>query len=127
VKKSIIGLVVLGILLVATGRDLMRPTNAFQESCPICSTPPLYTCSLRDTFDFPSIAANSTAEMTITVAGAVDRDEVIITPSAGMEAGLVWVGYVSGADTVVIRVANVTGSAIDPFNRRIRITVNHYN
>ena len=126
-RKSIIGLVVLLVLAVVAGRDFLRPTKAYQETCPICSTPPLYTCSARFALDFPSIAANSTAELTVTVAGAADRDEVVVTPSGGMESGLVWVGYVSSADTVVVRVANVTGSAIDPFNRRIRVTVNRYD
>jgi len=125
-KKSIIGLVTLGVLLVASGRDILRPTSAFQS---LCSTPPQSTCSVRDEFDFVTVRAHSSREMTITITGAIYRDEVIVTPTSGVgpEPGLLWGGYVSEPDTVVLRLVNVTDDDIDPENLRYRITVNHYN
>lgn len=70
-------------------------------------------------FDFPSISANSTEELTRTV-GGVDVDEgwtVIASPEGTLESGLVWSAYVSAANTVTLRVANVTSGAINPASR----------
>jgi len=73
--------------------------------------------------DFGSIAAGATAELTATVTGAVSGDVVIVTPTGAPEAGLIWTGYVSAADTVTIRLANVTTGAIDPASRTWNIEV----
>ena len=66
------------------------------------------------TLDFPSIASNATAELTVTVTGATAGNSVSLGPPASIEAGLTWCGYVSAADTVSIRVHNITGGALDP-------------
>lgn len=80
--------------------------------------------TITSTKDFPSIAANTTAEMTFTITGAVLGDHVIAQPTtAGLETGLVWSAYVSAADTVSLRIANVTTSAIDPASRQWKVTV----
>ena len=64
--------------------------------------------------NFPSIAANATSTLTITVTGATVGRPVALGPPAAIESGLSWCGYVSAADTVTIRLRNTTGSAIDP-------------
>lgn len=64
--------------------------------------------------NFGSIAAHTTAALTITVTGAAVGDAVTITPATAPEVGLVWCGYVSAADTVTVRLGNVTTGAIDP-------------
>lgn len=69
------------------------------------------------TLDFPSIAANSSQSLTITVTGAVTGDVVALAPPAAIAAGLIWGGYVSAANTVTIRLANLTASAIDPVSQ----------
>jgi len=66
--------------------------------------------------DFPSIPAHSTAEINITVTGASLRDTVLAVPES-LEAGLVWNAYVSVADNVKLRLANVTAGAIDPASK----------
>lgn len=69
------------------------------------------------TLNFGSISAGGTAELTISVAGAISGDSVYVNPASGIESGLMWAGYVSAADTVAVRVHNTTGSPIDPAAR----------
>jgi hypothetical protein len=66
------------------------------------------------TLDFPSIAADDEDELTITVTGATVGSAVVLGPPSGIEAGLVWCGYVSALNTVTVRVRNTTAGAIDP-------------
>ena len=76
------------------------------------------------TLNFPSIPANSTSELTITVTGAALGDSVMASPdstSVPMEAGLVWSAHVTASNTVAVRLANVTTSAIDPLNRTWKV------
>lgn len=74
--------------------------------------------------DWPSIPAHSTSDLTTTVTGAVVGDKATAHPNSVLEAGLI-VGFatVSAADTVTIRLANVTAGAIDPANRTWRVMV----
>ncbi|MFC6080923.1 hypothetical protein [Sphaerisporangium aureirubrum] len=66
------------------------------------------------TLDFPSIAAATSAELTITVTGAAVGNAVALAPPATLTAGLVAFGRVTATNTVTVRLANVTASAIDP-------------
>jgi hypothetical protein len=50
-------------------------------------------------------------------------DVVVVGPPATVASGLVVTGYVSAADTVKVRVANVTASPIDPASGSFRVTV----
>lgn len=75
------------------------------------------------TLDFGSIAAQTSAEKEITIAGAAVGDKVVVTPGGGLEAGLVWGGYIRKTDTGVVRLINITASAIDPAPRSWRIDV----
>lgn len=75
------------------------------------------------TLDFPSIAAAGQQELTITVTGAAVGESVALAPPAALEAGLQVTGYVSAANTVKVRLSNVTGSAIDPASATWRATV----
>jgi hypothetical protein len=74
------------------------------------------TMSRSGTFDFPSIPANTTAELTRAITGVTTTGWVVVaSPSGGViESGLVWSAYVSAANTVTLRLANVTTGAIDP-------------
>ena len=65
------------------------------------------------TLDFPSIAAVSQANLTITVTGAAVGDEVILSLPAAPAAGLVFNAFVSAANTVTVRATNVTAAAVD--------------
>jgi hypothetical protein len=85
----------------------------------------LITSTLQATaaLDFTPIAAQTTLELTITVTGAAVGDSVDVTPNGAPEAGLVWSGYVSAANTVTVRLGNVTVAAIDPASRTWRALV----
>lgn len=66
--------------------------------------------------DFGSIAAQTTAELTITLTGAVAGDRVLVWPNGAPESGLIWSGY-AGTDIATVRLGNVTTGAIDPASR----------
>lgn len=75
------------------------------------------------TLDFPSIAAAASANLTMTVTGAVVGYSVSIGLPAAPAAGIVWDAFVSAADTVTIRATNITAGAIDPASATYRATV----
>jgi hypothetical protein len=76
------------------------------------------------TIDFTSISANTTADSSgITVTGAAVGDAVMVGVPATIASGLVVTGYVSAADTVKVRAANVTASPIDPASGSFRVVV----
>jgi hypothetical protein len=76
------------------------------------------------TIDFSSISANTTSDSSgITVTGAAVGDAVMVGVPATIASGLVVTGYVSAADTVKVRAANVTASPIDPASGSFRVVV----
>jgi hypothetical protein len=64
--------------------------------------------------DFPSVAAAGQQELTITVTGAAVGDAVMLASPASLTAGLVATARVSAANTVTVRLSNITAGAIDP-------------
>ncbi len=72
--------------------------------------------------DFGSIAAGASADLTMTATGATSGNNAFASP-AGIEAGLIWSAWVSAANTVTVRMFNLTGSPIDPANRSWRCIV----
>lgn len=79
--------------------------------------------SATATLNFPSIPAQSSAELTMTVTGAQEGDSVALglpNPPAG---NVTFNAYVSAADTVTVRAVNATGGAIDPPSATYRATV----
>lgn len=68
------------------------------------------------TLNFPSTAASSTSDLTITVTGAASGDAVSISvPNGSVLANSSYSGWVSAADTVTIRFANHQAvGALDP-------------
>ena len=67
--------------------------------------------------DFGSIAAQSCAELTISVSGATVDNPIASAWPTALEAGLTGVMYVSAANTVSVRLCNITASAVDPASR----------
>jgi hypothetical protein len=64
--------------------------------------------------DPPSINANTSTTFTVTITGVQTGDLVFLTPPSDIEAGLVFQGAsVTAANTVTIRMRNVTGAAVD--------------
>lgn len=72
------------------------------------------TLSFSSTLDFASIAAQSCAELPVTATGASPGDPVVAAWPATLESGLTGVMYVSAANTVKVRLCNITASPIDP-------------
>jgi hypothetical protein len=79
--------------------------------------------SASATLDFPSIAPATGAELTVTVTGAATGDTVYVAAPASIEARLVWNAHVSAANTVKIRVTNITASAIDQASASWKVRV----
>ncbi len=75
------------------------------------------------TLDFPSLAAQTCSDLTITVTGSVVGDAVELGPPAALATGLSAIGIVTAADTVTVRLCNVTSGAIDPIAATWRATV----
>lgn len=74
--------------------------------------------------DFPSIAAGSSQDLTMTVTGASTGDTVTVNPAAGGFLGnIILQAIVSSANTVTVRAFNITGGAIDPSATTVRATV----
>jgi len=68
--------------------------------------------------DPASITAQESAETSVTITGAATGDVVIMNPPASLETGLAFSGArVSAADTVQVRLTNVTGGAVDGTSR----------
>ncbi len=77
--------------------------------------------------DFPSTAAGAFSDLTISVAGCVSGDAVMIgIPNGSMSGGGIFFGWVSANNTVTIRFLNTTGSAIDPASGTFRAVVPKY-
>jgi hypothetical protein len=91
------------------------------------NTAVLKVLTAATTLNFASIAANTSADLTITVTGATTNGVVILgTDGTTLETGITLSGRVSSADTVSVRAANVTTGAIDPAARGVRATVIEY-
>ena len=68
--------------------------------------------------DPPSIAANTTANVTVTVSGLTTSDKAWVTPVNALEDGLVAESAeVTAANTLSIGIRNTTGAAIDGASR----------
>jgi len=71
--------------------------------------------SAAASLNFPNVAAGGSADLTITLAGAVAGQPVALGfTSSGPYAGLRYEAWVSAADTVTVRAYNATGAGIDP-------------
>jgi hypothetical protein len=75
--------------------------------------------------DFPSVTANGgTQTLTITVTGAATGDDATVHwDTLGPPAGLISEAWVSAANTVTVRVTNVTTAAINPVAATVRVNV----
>ncbi len=75
------------------------------------------------TLNFSAINGGNTSELTITVTGAATGSSCLCAPNTTIEAGLFWSAYVSSANTVTVRLSNVTTAVIDPASRGWKVTV----
>jgi hypothetical protein len=85
---------------------------------------PIVRCfSAIATLDFPSIPAQSSSDLTITVTGAATGDTVIVGRPAAPTTGIITTAFVSAANTVTVRAHNITAGAIDPASASYRVAV----
>lgn len=75
------------------------------------------------TLDFGSLAAQTSADLTITVTGAAVGDAVIMGLPAAPDSGVVFNAFVSSSNTITVRATNATSGAIDPASATFRATV----
>ncbi|HEY1179928.1 MAG TPA: glycosyl hydrolase family 28-related protein [Phytomonospora sp.] len=75
------------------------------------------------TLTYGSIANGAAADLTVTVTGAVAGDTVTLAPPSTIQAGLVWCGFVSAANTVTVRVMNASGAALTPISGGWKVNV----
>jgi hypothetical protein len=78
------------------------------------------------TVDVGSLSANTATDTAVVVAGALVGDLVEVEPLGTWNAGLTQPqGRVLVDGTVQVRIANVTGGAIDPASQTFRISLRH--
>lgn len=78
------------------------------------------------TIDAGNIAANTTLDVTAAVPYAKLGQRVSVNPPAALEAGVVVGGaWVSAANQITIRLANVTGLAIDPVSADYLVAISY--
>lgn len=76
------------------------------------------------TLDFTSTAAQTSAELTITVTGAADGDDVVVSPPNGSaNTNSHFTARVSSANTVSVKFSNYSSGAIDPASGTFKVTV----
>jgi hypothetical protein len=68
----------------------------------------------QGTLTFGTIAANSCENQNITITGAAISNGAFASPDFVIENGLSWQAFVSGANTVTVRVCNVSTDSITP-------------
>ena len=73
--------------------------------------------------DFSSIAADSTAELTVPLPSKLNDIVLLGIPNASMPAGIMYNAFVSVANTVTIRCYNTTGSPIDPDSGTFNVAI----
>ena len=75
--------------------------------------------------NFPSIAALSTSDLTITVTGAALSDMVALgIPNASITADVTYSAWVSATDTVTVRARNHNAvSASDPASGTFKVKI----
>ena len=77
--------------------------------------------------DFGSTAQSAISTATVTVPGAQVGDIVSLGAPSTIEAGFLWSGFVSAANTVTIRLAKITTGTVDPAVGTWAVTVTRPN
>lgn len=87
------------------------------------------TLSTTAALNFPSVAAGGAEDLTVVLEGVRANDSapvVTIGVPSGVNAGLVFHGFVSADDEVTVRATNVTGAPINPVEHTFRVEVRRY-
>lgn len=70
-----------------------------------------------------SLSAGQCASGTVTITGAATSMSIAASPATDPGTGFVWEGLVSAANTVTVRVCNVTGGALTPASSAYNVRV----
>jgi hypothetical protein len=74
--------------------------------------------------NFPTVAQGAcAADQTFTLLGAAVNDGITAGWPAAFEPGLIGIMRVSTANTIAVRVCNLSGAAVDPINATFRATI----
>jgi len=80
--------------------------------------------TVTQNLNFPSIPSSSTSELNVTVTGAEMGDACNCAPQTSIENDLQWSCYVSAANTVTIRLSNISlFAAVNPAANNWRVVV----
>lgn len=79
--------------------------------------------SATATLDFPSTATLTSADLTISVPGAVVGDPVAVSTPAAPNANTCFTAFVSAADTVTVRFNNFSGGTVNPASGSFKVVV----
>ena len=103
--------------------QLFREVNARLDN--VASQLPAHTISkLSAKLVYTSIAAQTCQERTATLLGATTQQTAAASPQVALgNVNLHWSAYVSKANTVTVRVCNITGGAITPNTVKWNISV----
>lgn len=92
----------------------VRSINGFKVGSATSAQALTYVASGTISVNPASIPAVSSAETGVTISGAAVGDIIIMNVPASLETGLAYSGVrVSAADTVQVRLTNVTAGAVD--------------
>lgn len=114
----------LGTKTVTAGSGIMTVESAGQTTISVDpAVVPAYAAATA-TLNFGSIPATAcSADLTFAVAGAAIGDSLAPGWPGALEPGLTGTMRVSAANTVAVRLCNLSGSAIDPVSGAFRATV----
>ena len=112
-----------GSLTVTAGFGVLTSTagSTTTVSVDTAAVPSFLTASA--VIDFPSIAAASCGEQTMTLSGAAIGDGIAAGWPGALESGLAAAARVSAANTITFRLCNVTAGAINPNSASFRATI----
>jgi hypothetical protein len=82
-----------------------------------------HTLYAAATLDYPSIAAGASADLTIALPGAALGDTVALGLPAAPAAGLLFMAFVSAANTVTVRAMNITAAAVDAASASYAVSI----
>ncbi len=86
-------------------------------------TPMLKVLSTTATLDFGSTLAQTSADLTVPLSGAVVGNVVSLGPPATVAANTCFTAWVSAPDTVTVRHNNYSALAVDPASATFRVAV----
>jgi len=112
---------------VGSGLGIIEAPSADAISAMLSAFIPEILPPVSASLDFGSTAQSAVSTATVTVPGAQVGDIVSLGAPSTIEAGFLWSGFVSAANTVTIRLAKITTGTVDPAVGTWAVTVTRPN